>query len=463
MRVFRNSLLLLLATVLPARADVPVVRTAELAKITSDAYGLSVPRDKAMWAQTDFSAAKKLIEDMTPVSPTATELQRDMLLSTAQPPAFTPPNEWLTVRMGKLFDWGFFDEAVKLGEKIPFNNRTARQNEIIVNALLLTDFRRACTYPADNTEKIRLICEAVNGNEDEVFRWTDILREQTYDAFVLNAAEAFLAHTPFTEPLAQKTPLNIAVARLAGTDFSDAVSEKDALWLQKAFVDTAGIPAEKRVPFAERLTEKGVLAPTALRVLYDEAGSLTGDLKADFESAQKRGVSTAFALATKELWEAEEPDVENLKDSAWRIRGFMVAGLTGKAAEWLDKAEALFPDSDTVENGWAYAELRPKTDRYFLFRMERMIRRDEPVEKLDGIMAVFMALNLLPYGENWHLSTRSLPEELNPRGGSAERLLQILAVMNDRPNGLLRGLRALKKEGFENEALRIAVETDVLP
>ena len=134
-----------------------------------------------------------------------------------------------------------------------------------------------------------------------------------------------------------------------------------------------------------------------------------------------------------------------------------------KAVFWLDKAEALFPDSDTVENGWAYAELRPKKDRFFLFRMEQMIRHDEPAEKLDAVMAVFLALDLMSYEENWHLSTRALPEALKTHGGSAERLLQILAAMNDRPDGLLRGLGALKKEGFEKEALRIAVETDILP
>lgn len=92
-----------------------------------------------------------------------------------------------------------------------------------------------------------------------------------------------------------------------------------------------------------------------------------------------------------------------------------------------------------------------------------MIRHDEPAEKLDAVMAVFLALDLMSYEENWHLSTRALPEALKTQGGSAERLLQILAAMNDRPDGLLRGLGALKKEGFEKEALRIAVETDVLP
>ena len=463
MRGFRNSFLFWLAAILPARADVPVVKTAELAKISSDAYGLTVPRDKTMWPKTDFATAKRLVKEMEPVSPTAAELQKDILLSTALPPAFTPPNEWLTVRMGKLFDWGFFSEVVQLGEKIPQNAKTAAQNEIIVNALVLTDFQRACAYPAENTEKIRLVCEALNGGEDEAFRLADIIREQTEDDFVLNAAEAFLARTPFTRGLEEATPLNVAVARLAGIDFSLSVSVKSPLWLQKAFVETAGIPAEKRVAVAEKLAEKGLLAPDALRALYDESGALTGDLKADFENAERRGVSTAFALATRDRWDSETPDMENLADSAWRVKGFMAAGLPDKAALWLDKAEVLFPDSDTVENGWAYAELRPKKDRFFLFRMEQMIRHDEPAEKLDAMMAVFLTLDLLPYDENWHLATRSLPEALKPQGGPAERLMQILAVMNDRPDGLLRGLGALKKEGFENEALRIAVETDVLP
>lgn len=463
MRGFRSSFLFWLAAILPARADVPVVKTADLAKISSDAYGLTVPRDKTMWLNTDFSTAKRLIKEMKPVSPTATDLQKDILLSTALPPAFTPPNEWLTVRMGKLFDWGLFGEVVQLGEKIPQNARTARQNEIIVNALLLTDFQRACAYPAENMEKIRLICEALNGNEDEAFRLADILREQTHDAFVLNAAEAFLARSPFAQIPDKATPLNIAVARLAGIDFSPSVSAESPLWLQKALVETVGVPAEKKVPVAEKLTEKGLFSPDALRVLYDESGILTGDLKTDFENAKRRGVSTAFALAMRDKWGAETPDMEKLADSAWRIKGFMAADMPEKAVFWLDKAEALFPDSDTVENGWAYAELRPKKDRFFLFRMEQMIRHDEPAEKLDAVMAVFLALDLMSYEENWHLSTRALPEALKTHGGSAERLLQILAAMNDRPDGLLRGLGALKKEGFEKEALRIAVETDVLP
>lgn len=463
MRAFRNSLLFLWLAVLPARADVPAVRQTALHRITPDAYGLTVPRDKAMWERVAFPAAKNLIGQMKPFSPAATAMQTDILLSTAQPPAFTPPFEWLNARMAKLFDWGLFKEVAQLGEKIPPTARSAAQNGVIVNALLLTDFQKACAFDADNTEKIRLICSALNGDEDEIFRQIEIVKEQADDDFTVKAAEAFVSGASFTALPPALSPLNIAVLRLAGIDFSEKVSERSPLWVQKAFVETAGIPAEKRLPFAERLAQKGLLSPAVLKRLYDDAEFLTGDLKTDFENAEKRGVAAAFALAEKDRWAALEPSIENLADSAWVVKGLTAAGLSAKAQDWFDKAEILHPDSPTVENGWFYTELEPKDEHYFSFRLKPMIDRDTSAERLDDIMAVFLALDLLPNGEYWNLSAREMPEALSLDGTAVENELNALAALTKGRDGVLQSLQALKRLGFEKEALRIAVEADILP
>lgn len=465
----RNSILfffLIFSTAV--RADVPAVRQTTLKKIDPDSYGFYVGRDTdvlndGMWNGAAFPKAVKALKNIKPFSPAAAAIQKNILLSTADPPAQTPENAFLTARLEKLFELGLFDEIIRLGGKIPFAVRTERQNRIFLDTLLLTDFQTACSYPADNAEKVRLICEALKGNEDETFRLTEIIREQEDDPFLFNATEAFLTKTPFTEKPQEISPLTVAVLRLAGTDFSSLLRRSNFLWLRKAYVETPGIDAEKRLPAAEKLAQVGLLDPATLRKIYDQTHVLKDDLKTAFEKAKTRGAGTAFALATRDLWEKEEPDLETLKDSAWRIEGFMLAGLPEKAAFWTNKADLIFPRSETVLNGWYWEELRPKEERFFIPRLETMIAAQRPVEQLDRIMVFFQALELVPPDEVWHLTTASLPEPLAVDGSPAEKTLTALEAMTNGRTDLVRGLIALKKLGFEREALQIAAETGVLP
>ena len=468
MRVFRNSLLVLLLAAADVCAEVPVVRQTALHKIVPDSYGLEIVRsddvlNEDMWDKTAFGQAVSLIRAMKPVSLTATALQRGILIATARPPAFSPENEWLTARMAKLFEWGLFDDVVQLGEKIPENVRTEKQREIIADALLLTDFQRACAKRNNNSEQVRLLCEALNGGEDEVFRLSEIIGEQDGEAYVLKAADAFFSKTPFGEAPPEATVPNIAAARLAGVDFSSLINGKTALWVKKAYVQTTSIPAEKRLPVAEQLVRQGLLNPAELRALYDETSFLTGDLEHDFAAAERRKVASAFAAATKDLWEKQIADVDILPDSLWRIKGFMAAGLLEKAKSWLEKAELTFPDSPTFVQGWAYAELQPDTDRYFTPFLKAMIRADFPAERIDAVMAVYTVMDLVPNDEYWNLSTLTLPPLPERKGSAAEQVLKAIAGMTDRPDGLLQGLGSLRRMGFEREALRIAVETGAVP
>ncbi len=468
MRVFRNSLLIFLLTAAGAHAEVPVVRQSALHKIEPDSYGLEIVRSNdflnaGMWDKTAFGQAVSLIRAMKPVSLTATALQRGILLATARPPAFTPKNEWLTVRMEKLFEWGLFDDVVQLGEKIPENLQTEKQRKIISDALLLTDFQRACAGRNGNPEQVRLLCEALNGNEDEVFRLSEIVGEQGGDAYVLKAADAFFSKTPFSETPPAATAPNIAAARLAGVDFSSLIDDNAALWVKKAYVETTSIPAEKRLPVAENLAQQGLLNPVELRTLYDETSFLTGDLEHDFAEAERRKAAAAFAAATKDLWENQIADADILPDSLWRIKGFMAANLPEKAKSWVEKAELTFPDSPTVVQGWAYAELQPETERCFMPFLELMIRADVPAERIDAIMAVYTVMNLVPNDEYWNLSTLTLPSLPERKGSAAEQVLKAIAGMTERPDGLLQGLGSLQQMGFEREALRIAVETEAVP
>lgn len=446
MSVFKSKILLfLILAAASARADVPPVTEGALKKIDPDEIGIAtVDGSDDLWTDASFRDVAGAFDKADPFVPTQGRMLRDLLATTAGKPADTPSSgAFLTARLNKLFALGFFGDVVELSKKIPPRDRTAGQDEAVLNALLVTDLNAACAFRGEKSDAVRLICAVSDQDEEEIYRLLDLLGEQQNDPFYAACANAFLNRTETTGAPVEKTPLAVAVMRKFKIPWT--VGPDDPAWWRKAFAETAFLPPEKRLPVAEDLTEKGLFDPAKLNALYAVTGVLDNGARAAFSKTKNKN---AFAAATEDFWNERETDLETLADCAADIEAFARAGLTEKADERLNKAELVFPGSPTVVKGWKWAEFHPKKERFFELRAGA----GDP----DGALRLFFDLGLFSGDEESALPTEK--QAVCEPFGAKSRGLRVLNALNALKTDTVCAVRALIGEGFEAQALQMAAE-----
>lgn len=536
---FKNSFLFALFFLLAASCTVqaqddvyliPPVHLLPLKKMQTNSYGLEIPEKTAAlndsaWKNAAFAVVAEKFGKLPQFLPAAAEkLRHRLLILTAEPPAGTADQAFITLRLKLLFERGDFESVTQLMQKIPENQRTDEQNEIYAEALLLTDFMQACRLADKGGESIfqqnlALICAAAVKNEDKAYLLTELIKEQEQDGtYMTRAAEALLNARRLEEIPQETTPLTIAVMRLFGLDISDKAAETDKIWLMKTFAEDETIPVSVRLPQAEELVQTGLMPPVRLRTYYQQipfpdkksqddaaadkqralmmqkAAALSSSaednqakqdyFKKGFISAQRAGVGYAYAAAARDILETMAPDLETLDTSAPLIEAFVLAGLDAKALEWKQKADILFPVSAATAGGWYFAALaeQEKQNRLFIPSLESMMayeeRRPVPdpsfVRKIDYLMLMFDSMGMILPDETWVYSSfeENSPEAAfavrekgrkNPRS-PGEQVLDALKALPDGYTGLLKAGEILTSLGLEKEAAALAAQSvpDVL-
>lgn len=510
---------------------IPPVQLLPLKKMQTNSYGLEIPQktdilNDSLWKNAAFPVIAEKFKKLPAFLPAAAEeLRRRLLVLTAEPPAGTADQEFITLRLSLLFERGDFESVVQLAQKIPENQRTDEQNEIYANALLLTDFRQACQTSGKGGEStyqqnLALICAAADKDEDKVYLLTDLIKEQEEaGTYISRAAEALLNDRRPEEIPEETTPLTIAVMRLSGQDISEKAVATDKVWLMKTFAEDETFPVSVRLPQAEELVQAGLMPPVRLRTYYQQvvfpdkkareeavadkkralmiqkAAALSSSaednlvkqeyFKTGFSSAKKAGLGYAYAAAARDVLETMTPDMDTLGTSAPLIEAFVLAGLDGKALEWKQKADILFPVSAATAGGWPFAALavQEKQDRLFIPSLESMMAYEENrpvpdpsfVRKIDYLMLMFDSMGMILPDETWVYTSfeENSPEATfaarekngrkNPRA-PGEQVLDALAALPDGYRGLLKAEEILASLGLEKEAAAIAAQSvpDVL-
>ncbi len=502
---------------------IPPVQLLPLKRMETNAYGLSVGAktdvlNDRLWKNAAYPITASKFAKISANLPAAAEKLRYKLLTlTAEPPQGTTGQSFITLKLEQLFSLGYFDEAYRLLRKIPEKIRTDEQNALYTRILLLTDMQAACFSAADDDaddlsgQKLAAVCAAFNQEDEKAFTALEIVNEQGGDAFVSAAVEHFLHDRPMTVLPKKVTPFTAAVWRKVGGDMAVLRKTADALWFKKMFVTDDAVPAEAKLADAERLVQNGFLPASKLRQFYQQAetgknatadgsafraqmirqaaalSSLAADnlqkqdyLKQGMASAKRAGLSYAFAAAAKDVLETLTPDADTLAQSAGLIEAFALSGLNEKAAEWMTKAELVFPASETTAEGWVFTEpfKADKNSRFFIPALENMMAFAEKhqaiddafIRRIDRLMLMFKTLDLLPADERWHYSSfaEESPEAaLAARGKTVlpvnkpvgDTVLDALDALDGSYAGLLNALSLLTAAGLEREAVETAMQS----
>lgn len=508
---------------------VPPVQLLPLKKMETNAYGLIIGAkndvlNENLWQNATYPAiADKFSKTRGKLPPAAENLRLKLLLTAGAPPLGTTGQSFITLKLRQLFDLGYFDEVYKLIQKIPEQTRSGEQNKIYADVLLLQDMQTACFLTDKESEepfwqRLSAVCAAFNQEEDKAFLSLDLLKEQNgEDAFITNAVDHFTEGKPLTAVPEKVTPFTAAVWRKAGRSLAEIKDKTEDVWFKKLFAQDESIPAEQRLAAAEQLVQRGLLAPTKLRtyyqqVMFDDApdeknmageklralmlqkaaalSSMTEDniqkqtfLKQGLQSAGQDGLSYAFASAAKDVLETLKPDIDTLSESGTLIEAFALAGLNEQAGEWRQKAEIIFPVSQTAAEGWYFAELtEPDKDRHlFIPALEAMMAYAEKkqeaneafIRKIDRLMLMFKTLGMIQADETWHYTSfaegseesfiaarQTNPAAVQITGKPAgDTVLEALNALDGSYTGLLRALSLLTAAGLEREAAETALQS----
>lgn len=508
---------------------VPPVQLLPLKKMETNAYGLIIGAkndvlNENLWQNATYPAiADKFAKTRGKLPPAAESLRLKLLLTAGVPPLGTTGQSFITLKLRQLFDLGYFDEVYRLIQKIPEQIRSGEQNKIYADVLLLQDMQTACFLTDKESEepfwqRLSAVCAAFNQEEDKAFLSLDLLKEQNgEDAFITNAVDHFTERKPLTTVPEKVTPFTAAVWRKAGRSLAEIKDKTDDVWFKKLFAQDESIPAEQRLAAAEQLVQRGLLAPTKLRtyyqqVMFDDApdeknmpgeklralmlqkaaalSSMTEDniqkqtfLKQGLQSAKQDGVSYAFSSAAKDVLETLKPDIDTLSESGALIEAFALAGLNEQAGEWRQKAEIIFPVSQTAAEGWYFAELtEPDKSRHlFIPALEAMMAYAEKkqeadeafIRKIDRLMLMFKTLGMIQADETWHYTSFAEGSEesfiaarqTNPAAAqitgkpAGDTVLEALNALDGSYTGLLRALSLLTAAGLEREAAETALQS----
>lgn len=508
---------------------VPPVQLLPLKKMETNAYGLIIGGkddvlNENLWQNTTYPViADKFAKTREKLPPAAEKLRLKLLLTAGAPPLGTTGQAFITLKLRQLFALGYFDSVYGLMQKIPEKLRSGEQNKIYAGVLLLQDMQTACFLTDKESEetfwlRLSAVCAAFKQEEDKALLSLNLLKEQNgEDAFVTNAVDHFIEGKPLTVKPEKITPFSVAVWRKAGRSLAEIKDKTEDLWFKKLFVQDETIPVEQRLAEAEQLVQRGLLAPAKLRTYYQQVmfddtpdeknmsgetlralmlqkaaalSSMAEDniqkqtfLKQGLQSARRDHLSYAFASAAKDVLETLKPDIDTLAESGELIEAFALAGLNEQAGEWRQKAEIIFPVSQTTADGWYFAELvEPDKSRHlFIPALESMMAYAEKnqtadeafIHKIDRLMLMFKTLEMIQPDETWNYTSFAEESEesfiaarqTNPAAAqitgrpAGDIVLEALNALDGSYAGLLRALSLLNAAGLEREAAETALQS----
>ncbi|MBR4126915.1 MAG: hypothetical protein IKR09_05030 [Alphaproteobacteria bacterium] len=528
MTSFKNKLFaaaLCLSTLSNAAAQeetysVPSVHFLPLKKMEANAYGIHIPEstdvlNEDTWKNAVFPVTAAKFHQIGKQLPAGGEkLRLDLLKLTAAPPEGASGQAFIALKLKQLFDLAQFEDAYRLIQKIPEKTRGDSLNKIYADLSLTQNLNTACARKSMDGDdpfwqKLSAVCAAIDKKENEAFLALELLKEQKADnPFITKAVDTFLYGKSLKTP-EKITPLAVAIWRAAGRKLTELKDPDDQIWFKAVFVSDETISVEQRLPFAEELTQSGLLSAEKLKTFYTRVSfeenqdtplspvlfrarsfqhaQAAADnpekqnfIKKGLQSAKESGVLYAFSAAGENILKTLTPDPETLEESSLLIEAFVLAGLNEQAADWYKKAEILFPVSETTANGWYFAELAQtdKNEHFLIPALENMMAYAEKKKKaddaftarIDRLMLMFQMLDMIPPDESWNYSSfaeNSLEEELSERGKSTvpsqksvgDAVLEALRELNGSYTGLMAALSGLTRIGLERDAALLAAQS----
>jgi hypothetical protein len=343
---------------------------------------------ETLWSGTPRAFVAAALPLLPPsASPTLQDLARRLLLSNAVSPAGADEPNRPTLaaeRLDRLVALGQVGGALAVMDNLPADPSGDGMDRMRAELRFAAgDLAAACQaaddgvarYQSDWWQRALIACQALQGDGAKAALGLSLLREQkappdaTFDALV----DALAGHPRRIGKLPDPTPMRLAMLAAAKEPLpADALAAAGPAALL-AYARSDALPAERRLPAAERAALLGALPPDALGTLYravevkpeeqvaalkdgkppDDArgrailfqvarSAAPQDIRraaisAFFADAQKRG---AFPLAARLLAPAlgdMDPSAASKPFAADAARALLVTG-DDKARTWLDAA-----------------------------------------------------------------------------------------------------------------------------
>jgi hypothetical protein len=282
-----------------------------------------------MWNGTSLPVVEKILPLLPAPTPwrSVRQLERKLLLSSAQPPAGPGGGQALLgLRAEKLWALGEVNGLVGLLKLLPSPAMTPELRRLQADAALLGgDTATACQqvgplkvaltndpWPA----KLDVFCRFASGKANEAALGVEVLREQKVtDLAFFRAADVLTGLPPAkAEGGMADTPLNLAMTRLAKLPVPEqAVGRGLAAPLLAAIATLPDATAEARLVAAERGEAVGAVDTETLRQLYQAVPFTAQELAAPpgEGSAAKapRGRALAYQTAQQQATPAAKAEV----------------------------------------------------------------------------------------------------------------------------------------------------------
>jgi len=365
-----------------------------------------------LWQGSSRPLVASLVEALPAAipSPALRDLERRLLLSTANAPAGPAGAgpSLLTLRAEKLLDAGDIDGLKALAAAVPANASNEAMTRLAVETALVDGKTPdACAevaaaikqYPTAYWQKAEIFCQALAKKPQLAEMGISLLHDQgDKDATFFTLASILLGdRSARVASLADATPLELAMLRAARRPLPEDVLRSSSPLVLRAVAESRDVPIERRLEAAERATELGALPPEDLRKIYDAVPVTPDELKtaltkaeaeygprarvllyraakaqsvpaaraealrAALDLARSAGVFDLAVAVNLPMIEALEPAPELGFIALDEGRALYSAGATDKAQAWLASAKvdaATNPDSAAVVTGlWPYTLL----------------------------------------------------------------------------------------------------------
>ncbi len=246
--------------------------------------------DTDLWRDTPRTVINAMIRLLpeAPVSRTALDLRRRLLLSRAAVPPATPPapdgaptESRLYHRVHALFRSGDLASAAALLAVVPPGHQEENLSKLTADiAFLRNDTGRACDTVAkwvDKSadrywQKALVFCEALNGAWEKVdFGMRLLIELNEGDEVFFTLMRAIGGEKGATEKMRAATlrPLDVAMARAARAGLPDPGDATPPRWLLRAFINDPSITPASRFALVEKAETAGIAEAAELVAVYE--------------------------------------------------------------------------------------------------------------------------------------------------------------------------------------------------
>lgn len=301
---------------------------------------------KSLWQGTSAALVRRLIPELPgplveKASRTARDMQRRLLLSSAEPPAgsvagLTP--SLATLRAERLWAMGDALSTVRLVDSIAGSSNEPRLNRLGLEGALLTDnLAAACDRvnrsigddPRQLVAKTNVLCKFRFGQIAEGNLALDLLREaKAVDPAFVAAAEVISGLPPVPANKIKITtlePEHVAAFNTAGLSLPDGVLNKITPMMAQAVALGSSNDPALRVQAAEIAEAAGVLPLETLKDIYRTIAFSANDLA---EAMNRTRTPTGRAL----IWRAVQETPDEAMKAQLALRAIQSAAANGQGA-----------------------------------------------------------------------------------------------------------------------------------